>query len=126
MIRGMGRFVVPRSRDEILTGPRDTAKYAESPDGYLARVAKYIPGEVVVLYIGAAGILKSVDLKDAVLVLRVYWIIFVLCLILTPLYLNKMAKKDAKIIYLMQIIARNFPDCDVAIRRCLSLGSTAD
>jgi hypothetical protein len=89
----MARLVIPPQRVETLTGAKRSGKAAELADGYFARVAKYIPGEIVALYIGAAGILKTVGKEDARLVPPVYWGIFLICLVLTPIYLSRTALK---------------------------------
>ena len=79
----MGRLVRPQpQREESLAAAGDG-------DGYLDRVAKYVPSEIVAGYIALNG---------AATALPVAWRfgmlagIFVLCLVLTPFYLKKMAK----------------------------------
>lgn len=85
----MSRLVVPKQR---VTLTKAVGVPAEPPDNYPERVAKYIPGEVVALYVGAAGVLKTVGAEDASLVLVLYWVFFGLGLVLTPIYLARMAK----------------------------------
>jgi hypothetical protein len=60
------------------------------PDEYLSKVLKLIPAEVVSLYIALAGIIVvgGQEVNGEAL----FWIIFVVCLIGTPLYLMKIAK----------------------------------
>jgi hypothetical protein len=53
-------------------------------DQYMDRVAKYIPGEVVVLYL---GLLASSAAAPGGPTLTLLWTIFVICLIATPAYL---------------------------------------
>lgn len=81
----MGRLVEPRPHTE-LTGA------GAAGEGYAERVAKYIPGEVVATYLAMIGILKTVDPKDEDRVLA-GWIVFGLCLVLTPCYFYMLAQK---------------------------------
>ena len=60
------------------------------PDEYLSKVLKLIPAEVVSLYIALAGII--VVGGQAVNGEALFWFIFVVCLIGTPLYLMKITK----------------------------------
>lgn len=79
----MSRLVIPIRDDPAM------ANAGEPGDGYLTRVAKYVPTEIVAGYIFLNG--TASGLPNA-------WVIFgltgsfVLCLALTPLYLRKMAK----------------------------------
>jgi len=57
----------------------------EKPDTYRERLFKYIPAEVVTLYVGLNTILASA--KDAPHFLS--WVIFFVCLIGTPYYLRQ-------------------------------------
>ena len=52
------------------------------PDDYKSRVLKYIPAEVVALYIRATNIVPESPRKVTFL-----WIIFAFCLIAVPVYL---------------------------------------
>jgi hypothetical protein len=57
-------------------------------DEYVDRVIKLIPGEVVALYITLAGILAASGQNTS----TIFWLIFIVCLIGTPLYLSKISK----------------------------------
>lgn len=59
--------------------PQDQA----SPDTYKDRLFKYIPGEIVTLYLGAETAIETSARSPHVL----HWIVFFLCLVATPLYL---------------------------------------
>lgn len=52
-------------------------------DDYTSKLVKYIPSEVVALYIALGSILGSSDKSDSSL----YWVIFGVCLVGTGLYL---------------------------------------
>jgi hypothetical protein len=53
------------------------------PDTYKDRLFKYIPGEIVTLYLGARTAIETSTNSPHVL----HWIVFILCLVATPLYL---------------------------------------
>ncbi len=59
---------------------------------YLEKVAKLVPSEVVAGYIALVGFVGAVGYEDARVWL--YWAVFALCLVLTPLYLNKQAEPN--------------------------------
>jgi hypothetical protein len=61
---------------------------AGTTDEYVDRIIKLIPGEVVALYITLAGILAASSQNSGIL----FWLIFVICLAGTPLYLKKISK----------------------------------
>lgn len=58
------------------------------PDTYLTRLMKYLPGEVVALYIALDAILRSVQQTSVAL----HWTVFVLCVAATYWYLWRVAK----------------------------------
>ena len=60
---------------------------------YLERTAKYIPGEIIAGYLGINGILASVSTDQGSLRQLVYVMTFLLCLALTPVYFNRIAKQ---------------------------------
>jgi len=72
---------------EIVTTKKLNAKKVSSreiPDEFLGKVLKLIPAEVVSIYIAAIGI---IEVTESVNNTMMFWIIFVLCFIATPLYL---------------------------------------
>jgi hypothetical protein len=78
----------------IETGPKVRPKGVEgataptTKDDYLARLVKYIPSEIVGLYIAAAGFVPQVDNRPEPAV----WWVFAACAVLTPLYLAFVTK----------------------------------
>ena len=64
---------------------------SEGAKEYLEKVAKLIPGEIIAGYITLIGLVPSI--KDNGLHTWFYGGIFLLCLFLTPYYLNKQAEK---------------------------------
>ena len=59
--------------------------------GYLEKIAKLIPSEIIAAYLAMIGfvpLIKIVGNRQVIV-----WGIFGLCLILTPLYLNRLADK---------------------------------
>ncbi|MGI0117676.1 hypothetical protein [Zooshikella sp. RANM57] len=70
----------------ILSTP--TESLPAQVDDYASKLVKYIPAEVVALYIALNSILVSSDKTGTML----YWIVFLVCLVGTGLYLWKVAK----------------------------------
>lgn len=63
----------------------------DKPDDYLGRLVKYIPAEVVAIYLAATGFVPATaDDRQTWL-----WIIFAVCAVLTPIYFY-IATKDKK------------------------------
>ena len=60
--------------------------------GYLEKVAKLIPSEIIAGYLAMVGFVPLVQQKDAQPM--IYWIVFFICLILVPIYLNSQADKN--------------------------------
>lgn len=61
------------------------------PDNYISRVMKYIPSEVIALYLMLDAIIRSSETN-----LQLYWTIFIFCIIATPLYLWRVQKVNKK------------------------------
>ena len=68
--------------------PVAAAPASKDPDDYKTRLLKYIPAEVVSLYIALETVVKTAQ-SNAQLY---YWIIFVIGIVGTPLYLWKQAQ----------------------------------
>ena len=62
------------------------------PDDYLTRLLKYIPAEMVALWVTTYGI-ASVDIPFEIIT----WLIFIAILVLTPLYLWRLQKVNNKL-----------------------------
>lgn len=82
----------------IETGPRPGAKVAKAgapptKDDFLARLVKYIPTEIVGLYVAAAGFVpqQANNLPDPLL-----WWVFAGCAVLTPIYLWVVTRDPAQ------------------------------
>ncbi|GAA3647223.1 hypothetical protein [Flavivirga jejuensis] len=60
-------------------------------NGYLEKISRLIPSEIIAGYLAMFGFVPLIEKEDV----RGYviWIIFIMCLILTPIYLNKQAEK---------------------------------
>lgn len=82
----MGRLVKAVPRVQMTGGQADG-------DNYLARVAKYIPGEIVATYLSLMGFMKNVDPADEAK-LPALWVILILCFVLTPVYFWKFTERD--------------------------------
>jgi ACR3 family arsenite efflux pump ArsB len=61
-----------------------TPKLGENakPEEYLGRLVKYIPAEIVAIYLAATGFVPAVDESRQTWL----WIIFAACAVLTPIY----------------------------------------
>lgn len=59
--------------------------------GYLEKVAKLIPSEVIAGYLAMFGFVPLIKNTDTHTM--VFWGIFILCQILTPIYLNSQAEE---------------------------------
>jgi hypothetical protein len=86
----MGRSIVTDSdvkavqaRRALTAGPTDV-----KPDEYSTRLIKYIPAEVVTIYVFVDGIIKNSSSSDSLLL----WLTFGIILALTPLYLWRVQK----------------------------------
>jgi len=78
-------------KDVQATGIRTTeAAGPTEPDGYLDRLLKYIPAEMVALWISLYGIASSAsaDIPFDIII----WLIFLGILVITPLYLYRLQK----------------------------------
>ncbi len=83
----MSRTIVSRA-DTQIDSYADTKQLPSTPDGYAARLLKYIPSEVIALYLTLTSLLKSsVDTGSPL-----EWIVFAFGIIVTPLYLWRIQK----------------------------------
>ncbi|MFL5538295.1 MAG: hypothetical protein ACJ8J0_04855 [Longimicrobiaceae bacterium] len=62
------------------------------PDDYKDRLLKYIPGDVIALYVALDGIVSTVVAGGQVSVATLRWIILAFVAAVTPLYLWRVAK----------------------------------
>lgn len=86
----------------IETGPRDV-KLAPTPptqEDFLGRLAKYIPAEIVGLYLAATGPVPKTDGDHQ----AILWLIFGACLVLTPIYMWFVTKDPQKGPLWLQVI----------------------
>lgn len=81
----MSRSIITQSDIAANAAARSGVSAALAPDGYGSRVLKYIPAEVVAVYIGIQGALNAAEPSGANATLL--WITFGLLLVLTPVYL---------------------------------------
>lgn len=80
----MSRTILTQRDIDALAGARGSSP-APAPDGYGTRILKYIPAEVVAVFIGVQGAITAAD--PAGPNATILWIAFGLLLILTPVYL---------------------------------------
>lgn len=88
----MGRTIIT-AQDLTDRGGRPTAAAAaeaRAPDNFLDRLIKYIPADVIAAYLTIDNILKG-GLKDPERLSIYLWAVFVILLIVTPLYLWRVA-----------------------------------
>ena len=86
----------------IRTPGAAAAKSTVEVDDYKARLLKYIPAEVVAVYVSATGIVPTASPSRD----RLLWIIFAVCAVATPLYLARAtADPVGKPLWLQVILA---------------------
>jgi hypothetical protein len=91
----------------ISQGPPSLPQGAPPPDGpddYPAKLMKYIPGEVVSLYVALEAVVKTSATNPAQ-AHGAYWFIFSVCLIGTPLYLWRLGKVHKSVQLLISTVA---------------------
>jgi hypothetical protein len=66
------------------TGPV-TAATTGTEDTYLDRLLKYIPAEIITIYVFVEGIIRQYQTTEETQ--GIYWVVFFVFLLLTPLYL---------------------------------------
>jgi hypothetical protein len=64
---------------------------APTADDYLSRLAKYIPVEIVGLYLFAAGVIPRTSGSADTTAL---WVVFVACLVFTPIYMWIVTRRE--------------------------------
>ena len=95
----MARLYHPPDPNSLASGQTNpTEQYAE-------KVIKLIPTEVIAAYISLAGLISLVKIEN--LVTPLYFINFIVCLIVTPLYLRKLStpKKNNTIHLIISTVA---------------------
>lgn len=60
------------------------------PDDYKMRVIKYIPTEIVAAYVTLEGIIKATEKAPA----GAYWMVFIILLVLTPIYMWRITEQS--------------------------------
>lgn len=80
----MGRRII--TKDDI------TKAAQVQPDDYKSKIIKYIPAEIVTAYVTLEGIIKS----STQATVEIYWIIFLILLALTPLYIWRVTNDPKK------------------------------
>jgi hypothetical protein len=76
------------------------ADAAKEPDKYMSRLIKYIPGEIIALYIYLETVVRSLPQNEAL-----YWSVFTFCFLATPLYLWRKEKVSKKLQLLISTIS---------------------
>lgn len=76
----------PRRERRALRGPTATGDVV---DNYFGRLAKYIPGETIGLYLALEGLVRTAE--DDAGVAAWLWAVFAIGLVFTPLYLRYVA-----------------------------------
>lgn len=62
---------------------QDTTRTAPAPDTYTSRLLKYIPSEVIAVYLTLTALLRASAAPDRML----EWLVFAFGVVVTPLYL---------------------------------------
>jgi hypothetical protein len=69
------------------TSPQKTAAESPAVDDYINKLLKYIPAEIVAGFVTVDGIIRSVTQAP----IFIYWIVFAIFLILTPVYTGRIS-----------------------------------
>jgi hypothetical protein len=72
----------------------------EGGDDYFGRLAKYIPAEIVALYLAATDVVPAAELDRVKILCIIFWV----CLVLTPIYLALTTREGAKGPLWLQIV----------------------
>lgn len=73
-----------------IRGPAQVLTSGGKPDNYFGRLVKFIPAEVVALYVSAGGVVPKGHLHE----IDYLWGIFVACVVITPLYMWVVARDE--------------------------------
>lgn len=73
------------------------------PDNYATRLLKYIPAEIVGLYITSEAVIRASSEGTSMYALM--WIVFLFGLVMTPLYLHRVTKVTRKSQLLVSTVA---------------------
>lgn len=93
-MRGRPPLDAPSRESGAPTSPGPPIAGDPVPDDYRSRLVKYIPSEVVAVYLALAGILATLDDGTKKMVLS--WSVFVVLLSLTPAYLAMIERVQKK------------------------------
>jgi hypothetical protein len=94
----MGRRIVTGDRAAVAHGSGVPAPPA---DGYLSRLAKYIPAEVVGLYLFVTGVIPQNAGEAAA-----QWVVFAACCVLTVVYMWYVTRREGgKPLWLQVVLA---------------------
>ncbi len=83
---------LPERTPEVKTPEAGGEMRSSSINSHLEKVASLIPGEVIAAYLAMFGLVPMV--KNEAMHTGVFWAIFGLCLVATPIYLNTQAEKN--------------------------------
>jgi len=84
----MGRRIVTGTEAASRSGGGATVPTA---DGYLSRLAKYIPAEIVGLYLFVTGVIPPTGGRSSVVA---QWVLFGVCCVLTFVYMWHVTRKE--------------------------------
>ncbi len=77
---------IVKSRSKLLGADEPPAPIPDKPDDYSTRMLKFIPAEVVTVYLALDSLLRTTT-DPKINIPLLWWGIFLLLLILTPVYL---------------------------------------
>lgn len=101
----MPRSIITRRESESQAAPKIMAEGAveKQADDYSSRLLKYIPAEVIAVYVFVEGIIKQST--DPSSIQTLLWISFCIILILTPFYLRRVQKVEKWVQLLVSTLA---------------------
>lgn len=80
-------------------------KHEIKPDDYITKLLKYIPSEVIVLYLTLDPLVRPAKSTFQNEYAAIHWIIFICGIILTPIYLSRIQKVKKKTQLLISSLA---------------------
>lgn len=92
----MGRRIVTKPAITTIAG----ARVAVVPDGYLTRLVKYVPVEIIALFTTADAVFKA---NPGMVSTNAYWVVFAAFLVGTPLYIGRITAVQGKPLAVTQI-----------------------
>lgn len=87
--KSLSVFKTSETGEPSRTSAEQTDAVRLTPDDYKTRVIKYIPTEIVAAYVTLEGIIKATEKAPS----GAYWMVFIILLVLTPIYMWRITEQ---------------------------------